>query len=240
MVPNYLLDGALLGLFMVAACLGTAALEHPASPLRQRVANAFARRALMGLLMGGTAIALIHSPWGRASGALMNPAVVLAFFELGRIPALEALLYVAAQLAGGLLGVLLCAGALPRVLAHPAVDYACTKPGPRGRTAAFAVEVLITGALLAIVLRVSAEPATRAWTGWIAGALVALYILLAAPFSGMSMNPARTLASALPARRFTALWIYLTAPLLGASLATAVAPELLPAHTAPAARICPE
>jgi aquaporin Z len=52
--------------------------------------------------------------------------------------------------------------------------------------------------------------------------LVALYITFEAPFSGMSMNPARTFASALPGATWTALWIYFTAPVLGMFTAAAL------------------
>ena len=57
------------------------------------------------------------------------------------------------------------------------------------------------------------------FTGLFAGALVATYITIEAPFSGMSMNPARTFGSALPAQVWTALWVYFTAPVLGMLLA---------------------
>jgi len=52
-------------------------------------------------------------------------------------------------------------------------------------------------------------------TGLCAGALVATYITIEAPISGMSMNPARTFASPVPAHHWHALWIYFTAPLVG-------------------------
>src|SRR5205085_2180893 len=57
------------------------------------------------------------------------------------------------------------------------------------------------------------------FTGLIVGALIAGYITLEAPLSGMSMNPARTFASALTAGEWTAIWIYFTAPLLGMLIA---------------------
>jgi aquaporin Z len=53
------------------------------------------------------------------------------------------------------------------------------------------------------------------YTPLFAGALVATYITLEAPLSGMSMNPARTFGSALAAQLWTSLWIYFTAPPLG-------------------------
>src|SRR5262249_39619776 len=57
------------------------------------------------------------------------------------------------------------------------------------------------------------------FTGVFAGALVAIYIIVERPYSGMSMNPARTFASAVPAMTWTGLWLYFAAPLLGMVLA---------------------
>lgn len=65
------------------------------------------------------------------------------------------------------------------------------------------------------VLIASNTSALARFTGLFAGALVATYIIVEAPLSGMSMNPARTVASAVPAAMWVALWIYFTAPLLG-------------------------
>jgi len=65
-----------------------------------------------------------------------------------------------------------------------------------------------------VILQVSNSRLAR-YTGLFAGFLVATYITLEGPLSGMSMNPARTLASALAAHAWTALWVYFTAPPLG-------------------------
>ena len=69
--------------------------------------------------------------------------------------------------------------------------------------------------LVAVVLNVSNSRRTARFTPWIAGTLVALYIGVESPLSGMSMNPARTVASALPSGIWTAFWVYLVAPPLG-------------------------
>ena len=86
---------------------------------------------------------------------------------------------------------------------------------------AFGAEIAITFVLMLVVLAVS-NSRRPALTGLCAGALVATYIALEAPVSGMSMNPARTLASAVPAGTCAALWIYFTAPLIGMLLAADV------------------
>jgi aquaporin Z len=82
---EYLCEALGLGLFMVSACLATALFELPESPARRAFPSATARRALIGAAMGLTAIALIYSPWGKRSGAHMNPAVTVTFWRLGRV-----------------------------------------------------------------------------------------------------------------------------------------------------------
>lgn len=86
----------------------------------------------MGLAMGGTAVALIRSPWGRQSGAHMNPALTLAYLRFGKIAEGDAAGYVAGQFAGGVLGTLAMRSVLGMAGAHPAVRFAATAPGPGG------------------------------------------------------------------------------------------------------------
>ena len=82
---------------------------------------------------------------------------------------------------------------------------------------------------MAAVLVFTNAPALNRFTPAIAAALIALYITFEAPLSGMSMNPARTLASALPARFWDALWIYFVAPPLGMLAAAECYLRLAPA-----------
>jgi aquaporin Z len=75
---------------------------------------------------------------------------------------------------------------------------------------------------MTMVLNVSNSAQLARFTGVIAGALVATYITLESPLSGMSMSPARSFASAAPGRLWSSLWIYFTAPPLGMILAAQV------------------
>ena len=212
---EYAIEATLLGLFMLSACLFSVLLFHPASPLPSLVPDPFLRRLLMGLAMGGTAVALIYSAWGKQSGAHFNPAVTLTFARLGRIAPRDAAAYVAAQFAGGVAGVLAAMLLAGRLVADPSVRYAVTVPGPAGAGVAFGAELLISFLLMTVVLAVSNHPRHARLTGLCAGLLVATFITLEAPLSGMSMNPARTVGSAAWAHDWTALWIYFTAPPLG-------------------------
>ena len=213
--PEYLIEGARLGLFMISAFTFGAILEHPASPVHRALTDPLLRRFLMGLAMGGTAIAIIYSPWGKRSGAHINPATTFTFFRLGKVSKFDATFYTASQFAGGLIGATVASLALSSWIFHPAVNYVVTTPGTYGRAAAFLSEVAITFILLTVILHVSNNRRIHKLTGLCAGLLVAVYITVEAPISGMSMNPARSLASAVPARHWIDLWIYFTAPMIG-------------------------
>jgi len=212
---EYLIEAAGLGLFMLSAGAFGALLEHPASPVHGALPDPLGRRALMGLAMGSTAIGLIYSPWGQRSGAHFNPAVTLTFFRLGKVAARDLAGYIAAQFLGAALGMAVAAGVLGAWLADPAVNFVATQPGPAGAFVAFLAEFTLTFFLMGVVLQVSNTPQFARFTGLCAGACVALFITFEAPLSGMSLNPARSLASALAAHDATSLWIYFLAPPLG-------------------------
>jgi aquaporin Z len=212
--PEYLTEAWLLGLFMLTACVLGVALDHPGSIAVSALPHPFARRALFGLAMGATATAIIDSPAGKRSGAHINPAVTLAFLHLGKVRPRDAALYVTAQITGATGGVIAAWVVLRGGLAHPAVHFVTTRPGPSGALPAFVAEALMSFVLMSVVLAVSASR-RAAWTGACAGALVALYITFEAPVSGMSINPARSIGSAIAAGELDGLWIYLLAPPLG-------------------------
>jgi aquaporin Z len=214
------MEAAGLGLFMLSACLFTVLLEHPGSAVRQALPDPLLRRALIGVAMGLTAISIIYSPLGKRSGAHLNPSVTFTFWRLGKIEGWDAVFYVVAQFVGGALGVLIAAavcGAM--MISHSAVNFAVTRPGGLGPWVAFGAELAISFGLMLTVLVVSNRHALNRYTGLFAGALVALYITFEAPLSGMSMNPARTVASALPAAAWEYAWLYFVAPPLGMLLA---------------------
>ena len=217
--PEYLMESAELGLFMVSACFFTTLLEYPASPVRHLLPNAFLRHALSGLAMALTLLLLIHSAWGKRSGAHMNPAMTLMFLRLGKMETWDGFFYVVFQFAGGLSGVVFSSLVIGRALAHPSVNFAATQPGIWGTGAAFVAELLISFLLATTVLAVSNHKNLSRFTPYFAATLVATYITFEAPFSGMSMNPARTLGSAIPAHAFHALWIYFIAPPLAMLIA---------------------
>jgi aquaporin Z len=214
--PEYLMEGAELAMFMISACFFTVLMFHPQSPVVGLVPNAIARRALIGLAMGITAIGIVYSPWGQQSGAHFNPSFTLTFWRLKKIKGEDALFYVVAQFLGAYFGVWLSHALLgPKMLADSHVRYAVTVPGPRGAAVAFLSETLISFLLFIVVLLVSNRKSLARYTPLFVGSMVATYIALESPLSGMSMNPARTLGSAMIPHVWTSLWIYFTAPPLG-------------------------
>lgn len=212
---EYLIEGAGLGLFMLSAATMASLIEHPSSPVRLVMTDAFTRRVLMGVAMGVTAAALVYSPWGRRSGAHFNPSVTFTFYRLGKVSRTDAVGYVTAQFAGGVLGIAGAAGLLWPWIADAHVNYVATLPGPRGDAVAFAGELAISFLLMLTVLTVSNRSRLARFTGLFAAALVASFITVEAPLSGMSMNPARTLGPSLVGGPRHGLWLYFVAPPLG-------------------------
>ena len=213
--PEYLIEGWALGMFMISAGAVTTLFEAPGWPLREAIADAGLRRVLIGVCMGLTAIALIYSPWGQRSGAHMNPAVTFTFWRLGKVSGVDALAYGVAHFIGGMLGVVVVVALFGDAFTAAPVRYVVTLPGPAGDVVAFLAELVISLLLMLAVLTASNHPRFAPYTGFIAGALVATWISIEAPLSGMSMNPARSFASAAPAGSWESLWLYFTAPVLG-------------------------
>src|SRR5689334_21682630 len=220
--PEYFMEAAELGLFMFSACAFTVLLFHPSSPIAQAIHDGVWRRLLMGTAMGATAITIVFSPMGQRSGAHFNPSVTWTFFRLGKIAAWDAAFYTLFQFAGGITGVMLASLTLGRLVADRSVNYAVTLPGSNGPIVALFAEIVISFILMSVVLTVSNTKRLARWTGIFAGALVATYITIESPISGMSMNPARTLSSALGAQVWMSLWIYFVAPPVGMLLAAEV------------------
>jgi aquaporin Z len=222
---------------MVSAAAMTSLLEHPASPANDLLPDPSVRRAVMGVAMGLTAAALIYSPWGRRSGAHNNPAVTLTFFRLGMISGGDAVGYIAAQFVGGAAGIALAATLLEPWIAHPSVNYVVTIPGPHGAAIAFAAEVLISFVMMLVVLTVSSHAKAARFTGVVAAVLIACFITIEAPLSGMSMNPARTLGPDLVGDMFQGVWIYLLAPPIGMLAAAEVVIRLRHRHSIRCAKL---
>jgi aquaporin Z len=209
------MEAMLFGTFLASACVFGALYEFPNSPVRQAITSGLARRLLMGASMGLMVILLIYSPWGKQSGAHINPAVTLTFFRLGKVKFWDALFYIVAQIVGATLAVLLVALVLGWAVAEPAVRYLVTLPDKEGAWPALFAEFAIALAMMSLVLSISNHHRFDRYTGVLAGMLVAVYISIEAPFSPMGMHLVRAMSSLLSTMTLTGVVIYLTVPPTG-------------------------
>ena len=212
---EYLMEAGEMSLFMFCTCSFATLLQHPASPVRHFVISGIVRRALMGLAIGATVIALIMSPWGKQSGGHINPAMTFAFYRLGKLRPWDALFYVVAQFSGATIGVALATFLLRGAPGDGTVRYAVTAPGVYGGAVAFAAELAISFILMITVLLVTNHERLARYTPYFVGSLYALNITFETPLSGMSMNPARTFGPAAFGGYWHTLWIYFIAPMVG-------------------------
>ena len=216
---EYLIEAWGLGIFMLLVGIYVVAIDSDISPIPKLVPAAIARRAILGTLACFTVIGIVCSRWGKRSGAHINPAFTLALFSIGKMKAIDAVAYVIAQFLGGTVGVVLAAVLLGRSFTEPPINYAVTLPGGLGWFGAFLTEFWMSFVLMGMVLVFMNIKQLESLTPFFLGPLVGLYITFLAPLSGMSINPARTVASALPAGIWTAIWLYLMAPTTGMLLA---------------------
>jgi aquaporin Z len=153
---------------------------------------------------------------GSASGGHYNPAVTLAALFDNRIDWKNAIGYVIAQLAGAMAGTLAVVLLVPEGFVTAAVN----QPGPTGDTAfaselhAFSTEAILTAIFIAVILTVTRKAPDQA-------IIVIPLTLVAIHFvgiftSGASVNPTRSLAPAVVTGTYGSLWVYLTAPFVGA------------------------
>ena len=216
------MEGAELCLFMIVGSLFSTLLHAPSSPVATWIPSSILRSVIMGAIMGATASLIIYSPFGKRTGAHFNPAVTIAFYRLGKLSRLDTCFYILAQFLGGTLGVFFCAIALGLPFQSMPVNYIVTVPKLGGWIATLVTESVLTFILITMLLFSSHYKKSKPFTGIFAGFLIATFIIFASPISGMSINPARTFASALLAQEWTAFWIYYLAP----SLAALAAAEL--------------
>jgi len=222
--PYYLAEAGGIAFFVGCSGLLTMLIEHPASPVHQALPDSkLLRRALIGLGVCLVLVLIVYNPWGKRSGAHINPAVTLAFWQLGKIKPADAVWYVLAQVVGAIAAGQLLKHLFGSLYAHPAVKYTVTQPAdstPQAALVAFGAEFFISFLMMLVALYFLHSAGLKKWTGWALGALLGLYVTFEAPLSGMSVNPARTLGTAVAAESYQALWVYWTAPPLAMWLAT--------------------
>jgi glycerol uptake facilitator-like aquaporin len=220
------------------------------SPVSRAVPGIHVKLLIAGLAVGLLVTRLILTRLGKATGGHMNPAITLGMWLLGVFPRRAVLPYVAAQLAGSLLGVLIARGAWGTAVTSPRVAYAALRPAPGWSNAVlFPVEAASMAVIVLLVgLFLAARTLTR-FVPWLVGTLIAAAIIGLGTVTGGSVNPARELGPAVFAGQFGFLVSYLLAPLAGAAVAAwlirvihgrTVLPTTCPAGTGMAlTELCP-
>lgn len=166
----------------------------------------------VALTFGLVVMAMIYAV-GDVSGAHLNPAVTAGFFLAGRFPLRCVVPYVVSQV----LGALLASGSLFFLFGNHASLGATLPAGSAWQS--FSLEAILTGLLMFVILCVSTGPKEVGTMAGIAvGGVIALEAMFAGPISGASMNPARSLSPAVVSGNTHFLWVYLTAPLVGAAV----------------------
>lgn len=167
----------------------------------------------IALTFGLIVLAMIYT-FGDVSGAHLNPAVTVAFAAAGRFPWQAVAGYAAAQAAGGF-----TASWLLHILFPAHENLGATLPTGLA-SQSFILEAVLTAILMLTILSVSTGSKEKGVTAGIAiGAVIGLEAMFAGPICGASMNPLRSLAPAIVSGHTGHLWVYLTAPVIGALLA---------------------
>lgn len=167
----------------------------------------------IAITFGLIVLAMIYAV-GDVSGCHLNPAVTLGFWVARRFETRLVVPYVSSQIAGALL-----ASGLLKMIFPEQTGLGATLPSG-SEFQSFVLESVLTLILMFVILSVSSGSQEKGLLAGVAvGSVIALEAMFAGPISGASMNPARSLAPALVGLNLTGLWVYLSAPILGAILA---------------------
>jgi len=206
------------------------------------VANAFTRGAL-GLpgiaLAHGLVLAIVISATGHISGGHINPAVTFGFLLTRRISPLMALIYVVAQLVGGILAGLALNFAFRGLVAEAAKMATPVLAEGVGVWQGSFLEMLLTFFLVFAVFGTAVHPRAPAIGGFGIGLVLTFDILMGGSLTGASMNPARTLGPAVAAMHWDDHWVYWLGPLVGGGLAALLYHYLLMGREREAGGVAP-
>jgi aquaporin Z len=219
---HYLREALGLAIFMISACFFSAMFFSRQSPWYSLFPSYMARNLVMGAMMGLSALFIFYSKWTAPSGSHINPAVTLTFLRLNKMCRYDATFFMLFQAMGGILAVCLMQLIMGPLLTTEPVHYAVTVPGKYGIIPALITEFLISFVTMIMVLFTAHRDKWKRYTRIFAAFLVFTWVMLAGPISGFGMNPARSLASALPSGIWTTFWIYVICPFAGMLLAAEV------------------
>ena len=166
----------------------------------------------ISIAFGLVIMAMVYAV-GHVSGAHLNPAVTFAFALTRHFPWRLVAGYWVAQVVGAVGAALLLRASL-----GDDADLGATSPSGSDAQS-FVFEVVLTALLLFVIMAVATDTRAVGDAAALAiGGTIALASLVGGPVSGASLNPARSLGPAVVSGELGSLWIYLTAPLLGAAI----------------------
>lgn len=170
----------------------------------------------IAIIFGLIVMAMIYS-LGNVSGAHINPAVSIAFTLAGRFPAKHLFPYICCQIAGGTLA------SLTLKFLFPLNGYLGATLPRNSSTQSFMLEMILTFFLMLVIIKVATGSKEQGmFAGLTIGSIVALEAMFAGPICGASMNPARSIAPAIVSGHVKQLWIYIFAPIIGATISIPV------------------
>lgn len=176
------------------------------------------RRLITGLIFAGSGSLVAISPFGKLSGAHINPSVSLAFWAHGKMKHLDLIGYIVAQFLGAIIGEVLLLLVWGKY-AH-SVTNGMTLPGAGYPLwLVFVAEMSLTCILVLLIFLFVSSHRLMRWTPLMNWFLVATMVWLESPISGTSLNPARSIGPALLTWLWTSQWLYCIAPPLGGLLA---------------------
>lgn len=167
----------------------------------------------VAVTFGLIVMAMIYA-LGDISGAHLNPAVTIAFTLSGRFKAIGVLPYILSQLAGAFL-----ASIILKYLFPGNETLGASLPAGSEMQSAI-LEFILTFFLMLVIIHVATGSKEQGmFAGLAIGSTVLLEAMFAGPICGASMNPARSISPAIVSGHIEHLWVYIIAPVLGASLA---------------------
>ena len=208
----------LVGTFFLVFFIASVVLLYVATGAQAQFGSDF---AVVGLVQGFVLFALIIT-LGAVSGGHFNPAVTAAAAALRRIDTVDAVVYILAQLSGGVLGALLAKGLLLDEGRAGNYGAATISPLLGSNFEGFIVEGIGTFVLVLAFLAVAFNPRVRQeWAPLAIGLTLAFLVMVFGPLTGAAFNPARWFGPALIGEEFSDVWPYLGGELVGAMLAAA-------------------
>jgi MIP family channel proteins len=209
----------LIGTMILVFAICTVVVLYVATSANAQTGSDF---AVVGLVHGIVLFALIAT-LGGVSGGHFNPAVTIAAAALRRIDPIDAVVYILAQLSGGVLGALLVKAFLLDEGRTSHYGAAAVSPLLSGNVAGAGIEAIGTFALVLGVCAVALNPrARREWAPIVIGLTLGLDAMIFGPLTGSAVNPARWFGPALIGNSFGGTWPYLVGPLVGALAAAAL------------------